>query len=132
MVNDIAKIYFGSAQQLRSSITKIGSRKIYLIDLPRTKGSDDSHTEIFSVFEEVKNGNTTSVLFGSYQVLLMDTPCIVFLTNDYLPIQRMSTDRWKIYTYKEIENKTVLTDTGDTMTDAELVPLSYQECLVQF
>lgn len=132
MSNDIAKISFGSAQQLRSSITKIGSRKIYLIDLPRAQRSDDSYTEIFSVFEDVKNGGVTSVLFGNYHYLVMDTPSIIFLTNDYLPVQRMSIDRWKIYTYRDLEDKTVLTNTGDSMTDAELVSLSYEESLKQF
>lgn len=79
MSNDIAKISFGSAQQLRSSITKIGSRKIYLIDLPRTQGSDDSYTEIFSVFEDVKNGGVTSVLFGNYRLI---THSFYIITKD--------------------------------------------------
>ena len=49
------KVAFGSAQQLRSAIVTIGPKKLFILDIPRTLGDDDSLKNIYSVVREDKN-----------------------------------------------------------------------------
>lgn len=58
---EVAKVTFGTASQLRSAIISAGSRKCYFLDLPRTSSSDDS---ILGVIEDIKNGHIVSNMYG--------------------------------------------------------------------
>lgn len=104
----ITKLSFGTAAQLRSSVVAAGPRKIYLIDIPRTLGSDDSLSSVISVLEDVKNGFVVSSMYGRNDVLMMDPPHIVCFSNQECPIHLMSLDRWEVYTISK-GDKTAIT-----------------------
>lgn len=89
------KLSFGTAAQLRSSVVNAGPYQLYLIDIPRTLGEDDSLASIISVLEDVKNGFVVSSMYGNHKTLMMDPPHIVCFSNDECPAELMSRDRWE-------------------------------------
>lgn len=92
-----AKISFGNAGQLRSSIIHAGSKKCYFVDIPRTLGTDDSMNSIMSALEDTKNGYLTSSYYGESKILMMEPPHIVVISNRSCPKDKMSLDRWQVY-----------------------------------
>ena len=103
---NICKLSFGTANQLRSSVVSLGARQLYIIDIPRTLGSDDSLNDILSVIEDIKNGYVVSSFYGAYSKLICNPPHVVVFSNVDCPLEKLSKDRWKWYT---INNK-ILTD----------------------
>lgn len=99
--NDIVKISFGTAGQLRSSIISIGPRKVYIVDMPRTLGDDDSVPSLLSAIEDIKNGYVVSSMYGKHQQLMMDPPHVIIFSNIVCPIGMMSEDRWRNYQITE-------------------------------
>lgn len=93
--NNIIKISFGTANQLRSAVVSAGSRKMYIIDIPRTLGSDDSLTSVISVVEDIKGGFISSSFYGTHNQLLMTPPHVVIFSNRECPAQTLSSDRWQ-------------------------------------
>lgn len=55
---EVAKISFGTTNQLRSGLVSCGPRLVYFIDIPRTLGSEDSIQ------------NLITVMYGRYKQLL--------------------------------------------------------------
>lgn len=105
--SDIVKISFGTASQLRSSIISAGPKKMYIVDMPRTLGDDDSIPSLLSSIEDIKNGFVVSSMYGKHQSLMMDPPHILVFSNIECPVSMMSDDRWKIYSitpYKTLRN----------------------------
>lgn len=92
--NNVVKITFGTAPQLRSAIISIGMRKVYIIDMPRTLSEEDSLPSLISTLEDLKNGFIVSVFYGKYQKLLMDPPVVIVFSNKICPMRMMSDDRW--------------------------------------
>ena len=103
--SDIVKIPIGTAAQLRSAAVAAGPRKVYIIDIPRTLGGDDSIADIITVIEDLKNGFITSAFYGKYGVMMFDIPHIVVFSNMKCPFKSMSADRWvaKIIDYETKE-----------------------------
>lgn len=95
--NDVCKISFGSATQIRSALITVGPKTCYFIDIPRTLGQDESEDAVLSAIEDLKNGFLVAVMYGKYQSLIMDPPHIVVFSNSACPIKKMSTDRWKTF-----------------------------------
>lgn len=81
---DIARISYGSAQQLRSSLVNISPHKIYIVDLARAKGRNDSEVDLLAVLEDLKNGLVFNAMYGSGSNLLMEPPHIIVSAN-YVP-----------------------------------------------
>lgn len=90
----ITKLAFGTASQLRSSVISAGPREVYLIDIPRTIGDDDSINSLISVLEDVKNGFVVSSMYGKHQTLLFEPPHVICFSNIPCPRPLMSNDRW--------------------------------------
>ena len=103
--DEVAKITFGTASQLRSSIISAGPKKCYFLDLPRTIPNDDSLTLILGVIEDIKNGHIVFNIYGRYGSLLMDPPHILIFANVKCPKESLSEDRWQIY---EIQSKKLI------------------------
>lgn len=109
----IAKISFGSAAQIRAAAVNAGQKELYVVDIPRTLGDDDSMNSIISALEDIKNGFVVSNMYGKAVSLLMRPPHIVIFSNKQCPLDKMSSDRWKTYRiigrklYKEAEDGTV-------------------------
>ena len=93
---DIIKLTFGSPQQLRSAIVSIGPKKVYLIDIPRTRDKSDSMESLINSLEEVKNGHVTSIMYGQYKTIFFEPPHVIVFSNERCPKQMMSEDRWEI------------------------------------
>lgn len=62
----IIKVSFGTATQLRSSLITAGPREVYIIDIPRTLGQDDSIDSLLSCLEDLKNGYVVSSMYGKH------------------------------------------------------------------
>lgn len=95
--NEVAKITFGTSSQLRSSLISAGPRLCYFIDIPRTKGYEDSLDSIISTMEDLKSGHIVSNFYGKYTQLIMNPPHIIIFSNEDCPKKKLSLDRWKIF-----------------------------------
>ena len=96
----IARISYGTAQQLRSSLVNLSSYEIYIIDLVRTKSRYDSYIEIISVIEDLKNGLVFNAMYGTGNTLMMEPPHIIMSSNFVPNVDLLSKDRWKVYKIK--------------------------------
>nr|WIF20460.1 MAG: putative viral replication protein [Ulva CRESS virus 1] len=90
------KVSFGTASQLRSSLISAGPHEAYLVDIPRTLGTDDSIESLLSALEDLKNGFLTSSFYGKSAKLLMDPPNVVCFSNQKPPLDKMTKDRWSL------------------------------------
>jgi hypothetical protein len=52
--NDIRRLSHGSASQLRSSAVNLGSKKLYILDLARSKSKLDKKEDLLSVLGNTK------------------------------------------------------------------------------
>jgi len=93
----IIKLPFGTAAQIRSACIAAGPKRVYIVDIPRTLGEDDSLLSIISSIEDIKNGHVISSFYGKMATLMMDPPHVVIFSNDQCPVGTMSKDRWKRY-----------------------------------
>jgi len=91
------KLPFGTAQQIRSSVIAAGPKQLYIIDIPRTIGDDDSMASIISAVEDVKNGFIISSFYGKYCTQMWDPPHVIIFSNERCPLKMMSADRWEEY-----------------------------------
>lgn len=94
---DVAKITFGTASQLRSSIISAGPKKCYFLDLPRTISNDNALKSILEAIENIKNGHIVSNMYGRSKSLLMDPPHILIFANIKCPEKSLSEDRLEMY-----------------------------------
>ena len=94
---DIGKLSFGSAAQLRSSLINMGPKKIYFIDIPRSKEEKASNSDLLNIAEELKNGFLQSSFYGKNNVLIMSPPHIVIMSNYLFEDTGLSKDRWVVY-----------------------------------
>jgi hypothetical protein len=99
----IGRLVYGSASQLRSAAINNGEKKIYIIDLSRTKGKEDSEKEILAVCEEIKSGFVVNPMYGKGSTLVMHPPHVIISSNYKLSYELLSNDRWGVY---EIDRKT--------------------------
>jgi hypothetical protein len=95
--NEIGKMGYGTAAQLRSSVINIGEKKLYLVDLPRSKSRDDKQEDLLSQIEDCKNGSCTSSMRGEGKILLMSIPHVILSSNYTLKYELLSSDRWEVY-----------------------------------
>lgn len=96
-----ARVPLGTATQIKTSVIEKGRRKIYMVDLPRVRGSDERQQELFSALEEIKNGWVESAMYGKVQELLMNPPHIWIFSNELPNRSFASEDRWKVWTIDE-------------------------------
>jgi hypothetical protein len=94
---EVAKLAFGSAQQLRSAVISAGPKRVYFLDIPRTLGLSDNIDDIISTVEDIKNGFVVSSMYGKHQQLMMPPPHIVIFSNKEINPTLISYDRWVLY-----------------------------------
>jgi len=100
--DDVGLITFGSTTQLNSSVVNLGSKKIYIIDLTRSRPREDSDASLISALENCKNGLVSKMMYGEGSYLIMDPPHIIIMSNYIFDRNLLSKDRWKIL---QIKNK---------------------------
>ena len=101
----IGRISYGNASQLKSSVLNMGMRKIYIVDLARSKGKGDSESDLLSAVEDIKSGLVINPMYGKGEILEMDPPHIIISAN-YLPnFNSLSADRWEAYEIIETQEK---------------------------
>jgi hypothetical protein len=93
----IGRLTYGTASQLRASSVNAGPKKLYLIDLARSKSKNDSQECLLSAIEDIKNGLIVQNMFGSSNQLLMLPPHIIVSSNYGLKYNLLSADRWRIF-----------------------------------
>lgn len=118
--NEIGRITYGTASQLRSSLTNMGIKKIYIIDLTRSKSNYDKPDDLISAIEDLKNGLVCNAMYGSGNTMLMNPPHIIISANYIFDTGSLSRDRWKIFsienkTLKDITRKVMLKELGNTI-----------------
>jgi len=101
---DIGRMGYGSSSQLRSSIINIGRKKLYIVDLPRTKGRGDKQEDLLSIIEDIKTGLVINARYGSVKTLLMEPPHIIISSSYELEYSALSKDKWEVY---QIDTKTL-------------------------
>ena len=101
----IGRVTYGSASQLRSSFINNRTKKIYIVDLPRTKGKEDRIEEILSTIEDAKNGMISSNMYGVGTTLLMEPPHIIVSSNYVIDQNALSEDRWESYEIQKASKK---------------------------
>jgi hypothetical protein len=99
--NDIGRIGYGTSAQLRSSVTNIGPKQLYIIDLSRSKGKGDKEEDLLSILEDIKSGLVINAMYGSGKQLVMDPPHVVVSSNYILNYNLLSKDRWDVYEIKQ-------------------------------
>lgn len=93
----IKKISFGTSNQLRSGIIDAGPAKVYVVDLPRTLGKEDSLNNVITVIEDLKSGFVVSNFHGKSRQLMCMPPHVIVFANMECPIDKLSHDRWVLY-----------------------------------
>lgn len=93
----VGRCSYGSSSQLRSSLVNIGKRKIYIIDLSRSKGFLDREEDLLAAVEELKSGTIFTSMYGSGNQLIMEPPHIIISSNYFLNYSLLSEDRWDVY-----------------------------------
>lgn len=94
---EIGRISYGTASQLRSSLINIGNKKIYIVDLTRSKSQYDKQEDLLSAIEDLKSGLVISSMYGAGKDLLMNPPHVIISSNYLFKLELLSMDRWKIY-----------------------------------
>ena len=84
-----------------NSSNKAGPKKMYILDLTRTKGKGDSEHDLLSVLESIVDGMIYSPMYGKCKTLLMEPPHVRITSNYALDYTLLSLDRWKVYEIKE-------------------------------
>lgn len=74
---NVGRITYGSASQLRSASIAMGKKKLYIIDLARSKAKDDKQEDLLSVIEDIKSGTIISPMYGKNSELIMEPPHII-------------------------------------------------------
>ena len=81
--------------QIKSALNRMGAKKLYIVDLPRTK-SKMGVNDLINVLEQVKSGIVINNMYGQNNTLLIP-PCHIIVSGNYLPYGSLSPDRWKVF-----------------------------------
>ena len=96
-----AKIPLGTATQLKTSVCDKGVHEVFLVDLPRVSGNQESARDLFSALEDIKNGFVETAMYGKPRSLFMNPPHVFIFSNELPDLRLASADRWKVYSLKD-------------------------------
>tara|TARA_B110000046_G_scaffold64943_1_gene72395 strand:- start:467 stop:1369 length:903 start_codon:yes stop_codon:yes gene_type:complete len=94
---DMARIGLGSAIKMKAAAINEGPHRIFMIDLPRVRGSDERQQDMFSALADIKNGFVESPMYGSSKALCMEPPHLWVFSKEYPNLSFASHDRWRIW-----------------------------------
>lgn len=90
------RVPLGNATQLKTFVCQAGSSPAYLIDIPRSTGTTERLSDLYSAIEEIKNGFVTSAMYGKMHTLYMDPPHVIVFSNAAPNFHLLSRDKWKV------------------------------------
>lgn len=93
------KLPVTSVDRLVSAVTKVTDQvkvDIFMVNLTKTQGSDQSLDDLFAIIEQIKDGFLVDVLYGKYIESIFDPPIILVFTNESLAnyTSKLTADRW--------------------------------------
>ena len=67
-----------------------------MINLTKSRGQDQSLTDVFSTIEEIKDAYIVDTLYGKYIEAIFNPPIVLVFTNERLDEHKskLSADRW--------------------------------------
>lgn len=98
---DVKRIPLGNATQLKTNVIRQGPARMYFVDIPRTTGSTEKESDLYSAIEAVKNGYVSSAMYGKNEELYMDPPHLVVFSNKPPPVRRLSLHKWSFFTIED-------------------------------
>ena len=98
--SDIGFLYEGRASQIKANIFKLGPKKLYIIDLPKTP-SEIGTIPLINAIEELKNGMVTRL----GKVMIMPSPWIILTGRDISMSLLWRPDRLVVYSINNDEKK---------------------------
>lgn len=107
--DEIGRLGYGTAAQLRSAATNLGKKKCYIIDLARSRSKQDKTEDLLSSVEDIKTGLVSGLLFGAGKTLVMEPPHVIISSNYLFNYSALSEDRWLILEIKKDKSLKQLT-----------------------
>lgn len=101
------RVPLGTATQLKTSVADMPANTIYMIDLPRVRGSQESQHDLFSAIEEIKNGWVYAAMYGKPHELKMKPPHVIVFSNELPDMSCLSEDKWAIYNLPDRDSNLV-------------------------
>jgi hypothetical protein len=103
--NEVGRLSYGTASQLRSAAINQGPKKVYIIDLARAKGKCDNEVDLLAVIEELKSGFVISPMYGKTKLLVIEPPHLIISSNYLMSYELLSDDRWAVYSINKKTKK---------------------------
>jgi hypothetical protein len=111
------RICLGTATQIKTALASAGAYDAYVCNLPRTSGTSESQRDLFSSFEDVKDGWIESNMYGKDQCLFMEPPHLWIFSNDVPNMAYCSQDRWTVYQLHDMHSTPVLMTTQEVKAE---------------
>lgn len=90
------KLPVSTVERPVTKVTEHIKVELFMINLTKTKGSDQSLDDLFATLEQIKDGYLVDVLYGKYVEAIFKPPIILVFTNESLANYRnkLTQDRW--------------------------------------
>lgn len=101
---DALPLCYANAKDLINLVSQFMHKRAYIFDLTRSKPTDHSVNDVYSVIEQVKGGTIINTKYQT-SIQYMNSPHVIVFAN-YMPDQKkLSLDRWKFYKIENMELK---------------------------
>lgn len=93
------KLPVSTVERLISAVTKLNQQEevdLLMINLTKSRGQDQSLSDVFATIEDIKDGYLVDTLYGKYVESIFNPPLITIFTNEKLDdhLSSLSPDRW--------------------------------------
>lgn len=96
-VHDLGlSLTYGKTGDLLNLVFKLPKKRFYLFDLSRTKAKDVDKDDVYAALEGIKNGYFINTKYETGQ-WINDCPHVWVFANCAPNLDRMSQDRWKVW-----------------------------------
>jgi len=91
------RVCMGTATQIKTAVAEAGEHSLYVCNIPKVSGTQESQRDLFSALEDIKDGWVESVMYGKEHELMMDHPHVWIFSNELPNLAYASPDRWKVF-----------------------------------
>ena len=93
------KLPVSSVERLISAVKKLTREQkvdVLMINLTKSRGQDQSLTDVFATIEDIKDAYIVDTLYGKYIEAIFNPPIVLVFTNERLDEHKskLSADRW--------------------------------------